>query len=266
MLSGPNVVSNLSPKFDGQMLYLRTAATRTQPIPQAVLVFPFSTTTVCSALRGGDSSLWLRCTRDSSASDVSGHVVVAWGPADASQIDSDGGFSNLLNRCTTLARNLIKNEDPFWRELELQYPPVDVDESSLQSLSVCTWNALNYDHYKLSDVERWLDDLKDPKVSSDLFASAVETVLLDDGWQDVDVFRDVVDGSKDRRAVRSFGVKREWLGEVVDAEGTTPSDSVDEAVAVNADVVVMGNELRNVVQRIKSKGIKRVGVWMTLEG
>ncbi|KAK4046881.1 hypothetical protein OIV83_005777 [Microbotryomycetes sp. JL201] len=231
-LYGRDCVAGLSPEYDGSLLYIRAPPSNDEPTPQSVLIFPVSTTAVCSSLRGGDSSVWLRCTRDSPSNDVTGHVVVAWG--------SDQQFSTLLQRCISLARNVIKTQDPFWQQLETRYPPLE--PQGLQGLTVCTWNALNYDHYKESDVEQWLEGLTDETKTSALFSRAIETVLLDDGWQDVEVFLDTVDGSKNRRAVRSFEARKEWLGHQT------------------------GRGLKAAVDRIKAKGVKRVGVWMTLEG
>ncbi|KAM0792656.1 hypothetical protein ACM66B_002437 [Microbotryomycetes sp. NB124-2] len=231
-LFGHECVTGLSHEYDASLLYIRASPSSVQPSPQSVIVFPVSTTLVCSSLRGGDSSVWLRCTRDTPADDVSGQVIVAWG-------SSDDEFSTLMQRCISLARNVIKSQDSFWQQLETRYPPVEPTQE-LQGLTVCTWNALNYDHYTESDVETWLTGLFDKHKTSSLFSHAIETVLLDDGWQDVDHFLDTVDGSKNRRAVNSFEARQEWLGS---------SSGLKEAIG-----------------KIKAKGVKRVGVWMTLEG
>lgn len=173
----------------------------------------------------------------------------------------------------------------------------------VQQLAACTWNALNYDHYTLSDVLPWLEGLKRPSSfssdlesqrqphSSPLFSSALNTILLDDGWQDVVHFPDPVDPSKDRRGLRSFGLRPDWY----DVTGSVVRDGEERGRAIKAEeketrrddsgygiatlsasisgsedgavmVVQPGEELKDAVERIKRKGIEKVGVWMTLEG
>ncbi|KAK4050024.1 hypothetical protein OIO90_005214 [Microbotryomycetes sp. JL221] len=251
-LSGPHCISSLSDEYDASMLYLRASPNLDSPFPQAVLVLPVSTSAVCCSIRGGQDSVWLRCTRDTPNDDVQGHVVVAWG--------QDGQFQQLLDKCKNVASNVIKRQDRFWSELQNEFPPVnDDDNDELQGLTVCTWNALNYDHYKLEDVLHWLDGLLDPKQTrNELFSSSIDTVLLDDGWQDTEIFLDVVDQSKNRRAIKSFGAKREWLGEDLFNQCLSNEQKNEEEVKRKG--------LGLAVEQIKMKGISKVGVWMTLEG
>lgn len=101
-----------------------------------------------------------------------------------------------VERCVKLAAEVLGSS----QEIAAQ-------DESLQSIRACTWNALDYSNYTLADVIPWAQGLKNPEAgsgrfTSPLFADAVDTVLLDDGWQDTVDLTDPIDG-KNRRVLRS---------------------------------------------------------------
>ncbi|ORY54859.1 hypothetical protein BCR35DRAFT_355826 [Leucosporidium creatinivorum] len=296
LLPSPSPLSHVSPIFDTLFLHLRRPPTSGHSAG-IVVILAFSTSTVSSSLRGGDDALWLRCTRDSDEQGAKGYVAVAWG--------KEGELRKCTEEVVRIASEVLGGGEIG--------KPSKGQEETIQKLSACTWNALNYDHYTLSDVLPWLEGLKrpgaspsssfstDPSLSdseshhqphsSPLFASSLSTILLDDGWQDVVHFPDPVDPAKDRRGLRSFGVRPEWYdvnGSIVregEERGRTSkteekdtrrddsgygSASMSASVSGSEDGVVMivqpGEELKDAVERIKRKGIEKVGVWMTLEG
>lgn len=156
------------------MLYLRAAASAKHHRSRIVVLLPFSTRSVSSSIFGRDGTVLLRATRDCSDHGAEGHLAVAWG--------HDGEMKSLLDRCVELAKGVLSSEYD-----QLSTPAAAAKASptidSLDGLSACTWNALDYERYHLSDVIPWLEGLKDPKRSSKLFAGSLENVLLDDGWQ-----------------------------------------------------------------------------------
>lgn len=275
LLSSPHPLSHLSPSYDAQLLLLRSLPNSSSPHRNLIVLFPFSTTNVSTSLRGDfnqdGSKLWLRTTRDSSLSDAKGHLAVAWGP--------EGTLRNLIEQCTTIATETLLAPSSSSSSTSAP-PPSTLTETQFQGLGACTWNALG-PTYTLSSVISWLTRLKNPLQSSPLVSSAIDTVLLDDGWQDVITFLDPVDGVDDRRGLRSWGVKEGWFDVEIKGEkgeGMKRSDSGFETSSpVRFDEGVFGmrrsdddegslEELREGVKRIKELGIQKVGVWMTLEG
>lgn len=71
-----------------------------------------------------------------------------------------------------------------------------------------------------------------------------------------------------RRALRSFGVKPDWYDVKPHANGTSSKDNIttDSGYASSSSSLTGHGQLADAVSRIKAYGIKRVGVWMTLEG
>lgn len=257
-LSSPSPISQVSPEFDTQLLYLRTTPTSIRPDPRILVLLPFSTSDVSSSLRGGEDSLWLRCMRDSPQSGVKGYLAAAWG--------KDGELEQCVERCVGIAAEVVGGA----------VDAVEPKEEEPQAIRACTWNALNYHYYKFQDVLPWLDGLKRAEAgagrsTSPLFADALDTVLLDDGWQDSIVIKGA-DGS-DKRVLRSFGVKATWYDASSASEeqddGSGKETRREDSFGGSEDgvlVVSPGLELEDVVERIKWRGIYRVGVWMTLQG
>lgn len=120
--------------------------------------------------------------------------------------------------------------------------PERVDKAPT-GLTWCTWNALG-PSYKLSQVLDALDRLKSSANGS--FARAIDTVVLDDGWQDTAEYDDPDFTAEKRRGLKSFGTLPGWF-------------DVDEAIEPV-------NQLEHAVKMIKGKGVKHVGVWVTLQG
>lgn len=174
ILNTASPIADISTRFETGLLYLRTNPTAASPTARIAVVFPFSSSSVSSSLFGGEDSLWLRCTRDTSTHDVAGHVVVAHGV--------DGELQILIDACVKVAGDVLSAEASSTK-VGTNAKIASTSLAQLQGLSACTWNALNYDKYKLSEVLPWVEGLKDPKRSSPLIASSLDTVLLDDGWQ-----------------------------------------------------------------------------------
>ena len=147
-------------------------------------------------------------------------------------------------------------------------------------VSWATYNAL-WTKYKLSQVLDMLSKLGAGSSSSP-FAAALDTVLLDDGWQDI---RDDHHG---RRRLYSFGAIAGWMNvedEAADASltesvtsETAPSlrredsgygsgiGSPDPSSGRKADKPLA--DLKAAIRTLKHRfpGVRRVGVWITLQG
>ena len=190
-LAAPSPIAQVSADFDTLLLYLRSTPSISHPHPRVVVLLAFSTADVSSSLRGGEGSLWLRCTRDSPKDGVRGYVAAAWGKT--------GELQSCVARCVKLAAEVLGGAEDQQSSAQVSTAP--------QSIRACTWNALDYNHYTLADVLPWAAGLKRSEVgagsfTSPLFAEAVDTILLDHGWQDTnDSFTDPVDG-KNRRVLR----------------------------------------------------------------
>lgn len=238
ILPAPSPLASLSPSFEAQLLVLRSLPNASSPTPKLLALFPFTTTTVTSSLVG--QPLQLRCERDSPAAGQ-GHLVVAWGV--------DGELDSLIKRCVQIASNALATSIPP--------PPTTFGP---HGLTWCTWNALGQD-YTLSQVLSSLDAfaaLPDPS-----FSESIDSVLLDDGWQDTELYLDpetkraVEDTERDGKVLASFGVRKGWF----DVEcGLGMEDSGYGAVGESR------GELGEAVRMIKERGVERVGVWMTLAG
>ncbi|SCV72336.1 BQ2448_3873 [Microbotryum intermedium] len=257
-LQSGSPISSLSTEFEGQLLFLRGKPSSETPIPPILVLFPFTTDQVMSTIRGGDNKVWLRCMRDTGASGVRGHVIVGQGV--------DGELEELVAECIKTA----KKELGVDLAQALVNSPESTAESS-QGVRVCTWNALGMQSYKLSDVLKWLDVLLSPSKSSPLFAASLDTVLLDDGWQDIKQ----APGRPGRlqQTLHSFGVRPSWYDVHSDAsQPSSPSPNRDSGYGATSPLsasvsnVTASPELTDAVQRIKAKGIQRVGVWMTIAG
>ncbi|KDE03829.1 hypothetical protein MVLG_05713 [Microbotryum lychnidis-dioicae p1A1 Lamole] len=234
--------SCLSTEYEAQLVYLRGKPTTDSPNAPILALFPFTTDQVMSTIRGGDDKVWLRCMRDTGASGVRGHVVIGRGV--------EGDLEELVAECVETAKKALGG-DLDQAMVKIPSPMAQFP----QGVRVCTWNALGLAAYKLSDVLKWLDSLLSPSTSSPLFAASLDTILLDDGWQDIKQASWQHGGrhGHPQQTLHSFGVRPSWY-DVGSALNTPVSNSIASP------------ELTNAVKRIKAKGIQRVGVWMTIAG
>lgn len=303
-LTGPNPLDSLSTQFPVQLLLLRARPTEQHLLHRYLVLFPFSTSQVCSYLIGGGSStIQLRCESEASsqeASEVSGHLAVAWG--------TQGHLQETVQLAVAAARASQTGEalPTLLAAAQDELKVVDAPKP----LGVCTWNALSGggstpEDYTASSTLEWLENLLANKGGDDsLAAAAVKTVLLDDGWQDVSTYVDfdepVGDTHANRKALKSFQCRREWYdldeeqedeplvaeppqreleeARMAQAAQRSKKFSVDSGYEGSPDAVRHLRELddearegtcyelRDVVRRIKATGIERVGVWMTLCG
>ncbi|GAA6024307.1 hypothetical protein JCM10207_009260 [Rhodosporidiobolus poonsookiae] len=298
-LPSPAPLAALSPTHLAQLVVLRSAPSAAHPAPQALVLFPFSTPHVCSSLVGsgeGKGGLRLRMVRDAPPSEgqnAVGHLALAWGCASA--------LSLLVRSCVDAARSTLSGS-PF---TPLSPAPESAAPDAPHALGLCTWNALG-PRYTLSDVLAWLDGLGAPLrpvAEGGAGAGAVRSVLLDDGWQDTASWTDLQDeggGERaERRALRSFGVRRGWFDVDRTAAPSAPSSarasrpatprpaeaegggghkrtdsgygrSPDLSLALEQldDLTREGvcEELVQAVGMIKARGVERVGVWVTAMG
>lgn len=159
------------------------------------------------------------------------HVLVGWAPS--SQIYQL--IEDLRWEGRKLSKSLASSSscdcDPITIPTQLPIEPLRQENSPKRTLSWCTYETLSTS-YTLRDVLNALSSLKRLPLAH---AQSFDSVLLDDGWQDV---------TEDKR-LRSFGCSSVWL----DSFG--PCVSLKEAV-------------RQVKQSFPA--IQRIGVWITING
>ncbi|GAA5905362.1 hypothetical protein JCM8208_003831 [Rhodotorula glutinis] len=287
-LSPSSPLSSLSTSFPSQLLILRSTPTKAYPLAQTLALLPVSTPEACSALYGdGNGGVELRVERDADdGNELQSHAAVAW----SSGAPGSPSLQALLAAVGAAARS-AKSGQSAKQLVEKNL----VDPSALNEpkpLGLCTWSALSAEFdepYTASSLLEWLDALLDPSMSGSPLASAtVRTVLLDDGWQDTAPYVDFdgVDAAHgERRALRSFQCAHEWY----DLDDESPDEEHERmqraqaAKKLSRDSGFAGSpvtrrrevgepregvcvELRDVVRRIKERGVERVGVWMTLAG
>ncbi|BGP05709.1 hypothetical protein JCM10049v2_001522 [Rhodotorula toruloides] len=278
--SPSSILSHLSPTFPAQLLILRLLPCPTDPWTRYTVLLPFSTRQTSAALvrnEGGEKIL-LRCQQDAEGASE-GHLAIAWG--------EEGELRTLIERCVAAARGVLSpssslsSSDPSSRP----YAP--------KPLGACTWNALSRGgsaDYSATSLLSWLDSLRSSPSSA---SRAIKTVLLDDGWQDTETYIDFSVGAGEgdreqgeRRALKSFQCSMEWFDLEEDSssadedvkEGKRTSVSLDSGYEGSPAAVGRGGELprqpregvcvelREVMRRVKERGVERVGVWMTLCG
>ncbi|GAA5935722.1 hypothetical protein JCM1841_003649 [Sporobolomyces salmonicolor] len=277
----------LSPSFDTQLLLLRSRPSLSHPLPRLLVLFPFSTDHVCSTLRGEDGTAFLRSQADSNVEPglaLKGRLAAAWG------IEGASSPRKLIAACVAAARSTLASRS--YVPPDPSTPPARLEA---QGLSLCTWNALGAEKgYSLSSLLQWLDVVLDPSKGGvhPRVAEAIKNgggVLLDDGWQDVGVFREP-GSEKELRGLRSFGVKEGWYDLEREGEGRkrgrerkasedsgwggSPEASFAQSEGKEVDGVAAREgtrgaaiwELRDAVRRVRERGVERVGVWMTLAG
>ncbi|GEM08999.1 raffinose synthase protein Sip1, glycoside hydrolase family 36 protein [Rhodotorula toruloides] len=274
--------SEISPTFPAQLLVLRFLPCRSDPFTRYTVLLPFSTRNVCSALVGTETGdkLVLRCQVDALGGTREGHLAIAWG--------EEGELKTLISRCIAAARSVLTCSSYVLPAHSTTLP------SASKPLGICTWNALSLggsSDYSASSLLAWLDSLRSSE-SSSLASYAVKTVLLDDGWQDTETYIDFSVGAgegdrehAERRALKSFQCSMEWFD--IDSD-SSPSPADTEGWKRTSVSLVSGYEgspatgrreesprqpregvcveLREVVGRVKERGVERVGVWMTLCG
>ncbi|GJN88265.1 hypothetical protein Rhopal_001230-T1 [Rhodotorula paludigena] len=288
-LPSPSPIYDLSKNFPAQLIVLRSKPSVANPLEHTLVLFPFSTKQACSALFGDEAGgIELRVERDGAADDsaaIEGHLVAV------SSVTTPGSptLQDLVNTAVAAARS-IRSGSSFGPSSS---SPLSSEVNEPKPLGACTWNSLPAADYSATSVLSWLDSLLSPTTSpSPLFASAMRTVLLDDGWQDVGTFVDFDAPDQehaDRRALKSFQCGKEWD----DLDSVAASDTEDEGALAAAqqhgkkfslDSGYAGSptmpgrqlveraregvceELREVVGRVKEKSIDKVGVWVTLAG
>lgn len=216
-------------------------------------------------------------------------------------VAKDGNLRQVIDECVQVAKTTLEPEsglanaasepssfDPLGLTWCTWFVPPDlgcVFTPKIDPIITCR-NALGPE-YSLSKVLECLEGfgLSRPSSSPELrstpkslFASSIDAVLLDDGWQDARAFPDPFEPDRARRGVWSFGAKSGWVdvfepngtGEV-EGEGllkmckrqdsgfhsSSPGNESDEEEASR-------ESLEDAVKKIKSFGIANVGVWMTL--
>ncbi|KAL8292074.1 hypothetical protein RQP46_001540 [Phenoliferia psychrophenolica] len=264
LLPSPTPLASLSPDFISQLVLLRSESSS-----RTLVLYPFSNPLVASSLVGSSSTkgVSLHCARDSTSPSAKGSLVVG--------VAKDGQLRALIDQCVETARESLGGS---LSGIEEEAGPV--------GLTWCTWNALGPD-YSLSKV---LDSLKKfglpASLSTDtpLFTRAIDAVLLDDGWQDVQTFDDPFEPGRTRRGLWSFGANGSWAdvadssasegeGEAAETSGTVEGRRrrrQDSGFYPEADrareMDESKEELKDAVKRIKELGIENVGCWMTLAG
>ena len=113
-------------------------------------------------------------------------------------------------------------------------------------LGYCTWMSLGAS-YTLQDVLSALSaaNSRSATTNSSSHGSAYESVLLDDGWQDLD----------GQGKLRSFGARKGWTQHAAGAGDSGEQDEHEHE-----------HELKSGVRKIKDSGVQRVGVWLTSAG
>lgn len=197
----------LSPDFDCQLLLYQSG-------PNVVAVFPLSLSDASSTLRGstdpdnGHNPVWLRSEREKTGP-AQGQCVIAWGPS--------AQLLEIIHACIKKAKEAIES-DTLQDEAPTKVTEIGKPSWSLQTARkavFCTWNSLGQD-YNLSGTMSRLEDLK-TQGHLDKF----ESLLLDDGWQDVAFSPE----NKNLRCLRSFGLREGWYDENAQAG----SDGTSEA-------------------------------------
>lgn len=198
--------NGLSTTFDCQLLLYQSGN-------QVISCFPLSLPNASSTLRGcreGSDSVWLRSERESS-SPAQAQCVVSWG--------TDYDLLGVIDACTEAAKRTI---DEGAGQRTNRRPQV-IDEVAEPKWSLaqaskaiyCTWNSLGQD-YTYSGVVQRLETLR-----ADGNLGYFESLLLDDGWQDVARSPE----NNNLRGLRSFGLREGWLDEnisTLDGESTYP--------------------------------------------
>ncbi|BGP29758.1 hypothetical protein JCM10296v2_001503 [Rhodotorula toruloides] len=283
-LPGPSpssIFSHISPTFPAQLLVLRSLPCQTDARTRYTVLFPFSSRQTCAALVGvdGGNGILLRCQVDAAGEgDKAGHLAVAWG--------EEGDLRTLIKRCVAGAQSVLSSSTSV-------SSPTSSAPGAPKPLGACTWNALSrggQTDYSATSLLTWLDSIQSSQAPPSIAGQAIKVVLLDDGWQDTETYIDFSAGNEDReqgerRALKSFQCSMEWFDLDDDSSGADEDAREGKRTSVSLDSGYEGSpavgrgaelprqpregvcvELREVVRRIKEKGVERVGVWITLCG
>lgn len=189
--------NGLSPDFDCQLLIYQSGI-------QVVACFPLSLSDASSTLRGcieGSDTVWLRSERETSRT-AQAQCVVAWGPEDK--------LLEVIDACLDAAKLTI-DKDGSQNDDALANGHVTKSSWSLHGTTkavYCTWNSLGQE-YTFSGVIGRLGSLK-----TQGGLQYFESLLLDDGWQDVARSPEI----RNLRGLRSFGLRDGWLDEHLASE------------------------------------------------
>jgi hypothetical protein len=187
-----NAFTGLTTDVDCQLLLYQSGS-------QVVACFPLSLPDASSTLRGcmqGTDSVWLRSERDTSEP-AQAQCVITWGP--------NAELLRVIDACTASAKKIIdssgKQVKGSLSNEQSAKPTWSLHETT--KAVYCTWNSLGQDYTYTGVVER-LKALRD-----DGNLGYFESLLLDDGWQDVARSTE----NQKMRALCSFGVRDGWLDE-----------------------------------------------------
>lgn len=206
--------------------------------------------------------MFVRCERDSrrdDGDDEGGGVVIVRGWKRRKSDDSD--LNQLIQIAVESARRALypttTTTTPTGlnrsteRRHDLDGDDDEEEERELKDLTLCTWNALGPD-FTASRVVDWLDRILSTEYTTEELIETLKRggLMLDDGWQETDSFRGTLRGEP-LKGLRGFGVRPGWY-DFDDGEAKEERE--------------IGWQLRDAVERIKAKGIERVGVWITITG
>ncbi|GAA5966693.1 hypothetical protein JCM3765_007600 [Sporobolomyces pararoseus] len=234
-------LSHISKHFVSQLILLETTPSPGNNNNRYLCIFPFSSRTFnCSLIGGEDNQLLVRCEKDAQTQDSreeeKGGIVISNGNC------KEDTFDDLIRIAVESSRQSLypsSIKSPASQESTIAAP---------KDLTLCTWNALGQD-FTLSALLSWLDRLLSPESTSEEMIESFKRggLMLDDGWQETKLYKGT-DRGEELKGLKGFGVREGWY----DLKGE--------------HTVERGRELKDAVDRIKAKGIERVGVWITITG
>ncbi|GAA5986562.1 hypothetical protein JCM5350_001372 [Sporobolomyces pararoseus] len=238
-------LSHISKRFVSQLILLETVPSPENDNSRYLCIFPFTSKSFnCSLIGGENDKLLVRCESDAQLQEgreeeEKGGIVISNGNP------REDTFDDSIRLAVESARQSLHpstaTTSPVSQESTITpSPPKD--------LTLCTWNALGPD-FTLTSLLSWLDRLLSPSNTSKAMIESFKRggLMLDDGWQNTCNFKGEDQGDE-LRGLKGFGVREGWY------------DLNHERQ------VERGKELKDAVDRIKAKGIERVGVWITITG
>ncbi|KAM0750833.1 hypothetical protein T439DRAFT_325885 [Meredithblackwellia eburnea MCA 4105] len=257
-------LSPLSPSFLSQLLLLHSTSSNSN-----LLLIPVSTKSFSATLvKDG-----LRCVPDSPANDGEAFCIVATGYGDVP-------LRQLMDRAIGAASEIWTNEEGSNSEVK-GTQQLEKQPWGPHGVTWCTWNALGPD-YTLYSVISSLKSFFAPSSPPSHFPLAIDTLLLDDGWQDVRTFADPgpYEPGRERRGLYSFAASSRWLeteagndgkrrgrsdSGFASESGVTPLSPRSRGLGLDSDEETdVKLDLKEAVRKFKEFGISTVGVWMTL--
>ena len=236
-------LSQISKRFVSQLILLETVPSAENDNSRYLCIFPFTSRSFnCSLIGGENDKILVRCERDAQTREgrekEKGGIVISNGNPQ------EDTFDDLIRLAVESARRSLHpsttTTSPVSQESTILAPPKD--------LTLCTWNALGPD-FTLTSLLSWLDRLLSPSNTSEAMIESFKRggLMLDDGWQNTCNFKGE-DQWDELRGLKGFGVREGWYD------------------LKNERQVERGGELKDAVDRIRAKGIERVGVWITITG